>query len=180
MGLNLRVILLFIYLPVFPIFVQVFTELSLWILRFSVHIETCDSHFGFKIFVKFLITYITFRFLQFFKKEISEHSVFFLRVRFGSLANSCGSENYNLSFIRNGGGLITAETGWGWKQLNPNKSLHTGLIANRILNKAGLAIADGTLNDNAPDGRRCGLGRREVGGRRGVGVSRSVLPEYLR
>ena len=57
-----------------------------------------------------------------------------------------------VSFIRNGGGLITAETGWGWKQLNPNKSLYTGLIANRILNKAGLAIADGTLNDNAPDG----------------------------
>lgn len=57
-----------------------------------------------------------------------------------------------VSFIRNGGGFITAETGWGWKQLNPNKSLHTGLIANRILNKAGLAFADGTLNDNAPNG----------------------------
>ena len=48
-------------------------------------------------------------------------------------------------FIKSGGGFITASTGWGWKQLHPGKDLKTDHAANRILNLAGLAFADGYL-----------------------------------
>jgi hypothetical protein len=57
-----------------------------------------------------------------------------------------------VKFIRAGGGFITASTGWGWKQLHPGKDLATDLQINRILNHAGLAIADGTMADTATDG----------------------------
>lgn len=57
-----------------------------------------------------------------------------------------------VKFIRAGGGFVTSATGWGWKQLNPGKELATDLIVNRILNQAGLAIADGTVSDTAAGG----------------------------
>ena len=52
-------------------------------------------------------------------------------------------------FIKSGGGFITATTGWGWKQLHPGKDLKTDHAANRILNLAGLAFADGYLADTS-------------------------------
>lgn len=55
-------------------------------------------------------------------------------------------------FIRAGGGFITSATGWGWKQLNPGKELATDLVVNRILNQAGLAIADHSVSDTTQGG----------------------------
>jgi hypothetical protein len=57
-----------------------------------------------------------------------------------------------VKFIRAGGGFITSATGWGWKQLNPGKELATDLVVNRILNQAGLAIADHSVSDTAAGG----------------------------
>jgi hypothetical protein len=57
-----------------------------------------------------------------------------------------------VKFIRAGGGFVTAATGWGWKQLNPGKELATDLVVNRILNQAGLAIADHSLSDTTSGG----------------------------
>lgn len=52
-------------------------------------------------------------------------------------------------FIKSGGGFITASTGWGWKQLHPDRDLKTDHAGNRILNLAGLAFADGYLADTS-------------------------------
>ena len=54
-------------------------------------------------------------------------------------------------YTRGGGGLLAAELGWGWLQLNPGKTLtqHGG---NRLLASAGLLWADGTLDRTSPPG----------------------------
>lgn len=49
-------------------------------------------------------------------------------------------------FVRQGGGLIAAQLGWGWLQLNPGKSLRTDHAGNRLLARAGIVWADGTLS----------------------------------
>lgn len=54
-------------------------------------------------------------------------------------------------FIMAGGGFVTASTGWGWKQLHPGKDLKTDHAANKILNQAGLAFADGYLEDTTDE-----------------------------
>lgn len=54
-------------------------------------------------------------------------------------------------FIMAGGGFVTASTGWGWKQLHPGKDLKTDHAANKILNQAGLAFADGYLADTTDE-----------------------------
>lgn len=53
-------------------------------------------------------------------------------------------------FVKDGGGLLTAGLGWGWLQLNPGKTIqqHPG---NLLLNEAGIAWCDGTLDTTAPD-----------------------------
>ncbi len=53
--------------------------------------------------------------------------------------------------LRSGGGLIMAGLGWGWLQLNPEKSLdmHPG---NRLLADAGIAWGDGYLRENSDGG----------------------------
>lgn len=48
-------------------------------------------------------------------------------------------------FVRNGGGLITAGTGWGWAQLNPGKSLADDYLGNRVLIPAGLVVCNATV-----------------------------------
>jgi len=55
------------------------------------------------------------------------------------------------SYLRGGGGLLAAELGWGWLQLNPGKTLtqHGG---NRLLGQAGLLWADGSLDRTSPNG----------------------------
>jgi hypothetical protein len=45
-------------------------------------------------------------------------------------------------FVRDGGGLVTAGTGWGWAQLNPGKSLANDYLGNRLLMQAGLIVSD--------------------------------------
>lgn len=55
-------------------------------------------------------------------------------------------------FVTRGGGLFVAQTPWGWKQLNPGKSLALDLAGNTLLAKAGLAWVDGTLRTTAPKG----------------------------
>jgi len=54
-------------------------------------------------------------------------------------------------WARGGGGLLAAELGWGWLQLNPGKTLtqHGG---NRLLAPAGLLWADGTLDRTSAQG----------------------------
>jgi len=55
-------------------------------------------------------------------------------------------------FIRQGGGLVAADLGWGWLQLHPGKSLLTDHPGNRLLASAGIMWADGTLNRTDKDG----------------------------
>jgi hypothetical protein len=49
-------------------------------------------------------------------------------------------------FLRTGGGLLTASTGWGWASLNPGKSLKTDFAGNALLRPAGLVF-----NERTPD-----------------------------
>lgn len=42
-------------------------------------------------------------------------------------------------FMLKGGGLVTADTGWGWQQLNPDKSLLNDNPTNQLLASAGIA-----------------------------------------
>ena len=43
-------------------------------------------------------------------------------------------------FVRDGGGLMVAATGWGWQQLNTGKQLARDLHSNRLLEPLGLAF----------------------------------------
>lgn len=58
-------------------------------------------------------------------------------------------------YARGGGGLLAAELGWGWLQLNPGKNLtqHGG---DRLLGPAGLLWADGTLDRTSARGYGAG------------------------
>lgn len=47
------------------------------------------------------------------------------------------------SYVKNGGGLITAHTPWGWMQLNPGKDLATQMPMQGLLHQAGLSFSDG-------------------------------------
>lgn len=47
-------------------------------------------------------------------------------------------------FASSGGGLLVADTGWGWAQLNPGKTLRADHAGNRLLAPAGLAFGTGT------------------------------------
>jgi len=55
-------------------------------------------------------------------------------------------------FIERGGGVLAGVPGWGWKQLNPGKSLGDGLPGNRLFAQAGVVWADGYQRDTARDG----------------------------
>lgn len=43
------------------------------------------------------------------------------------------------SYVRRGGGLVTAIPGWGWQHLNPRKSLASDFGPNLLFSKAGIA-----------------------------------------
>jgi len=45
-------------------------------------------------------------------------------------------------FVKNGGGLMSAATGWGWQQLNPTGDLKTTFAGNQLVAKMGLAWSD--------------------------------------
>ncbi|MGV3616661.1 MAG: M60 family metallopeptidase [Fimbriimonas sp.] len=53
-------------------------------------------------------------------------------------------------YVRKGGGLVVASTGWGWQQLNPGKNLADGLAMNGVLQQAGLTITDGMAGGVRP------------------------------
>ncbi|HID21057.1 MAG TPA: hypothetical protein EYP14_01470, partial [Planctomycetaceae bacterium] len=55
-------------------------------------------------------------------------------------------------FIRRGGGLITAETGWGWQEIHAEQDLATDNPGNRLLARMGLVFTAETARDTAPDG----------------------------
>ena len=55
-------------------------------------------------------------------------------------------------FIATGGGVFAGVPGWGWKQLNPGKSLGDELPGNRLFAQAGVVWADGYQRDTAKDG----------------------------
>lgn len=55
-------------------------------------------------------------------------------------------------FVRGGGGLVTAATGWGWASLNSGKSLNKDFAGNQLLIPAGLAFNGRTPDRTGPDG----------------------------
>jgi len=55
-------------------------------------------------------------------------------------------------FVRSGGGLVTADTGWGWLQIHGGKTLTRDHPGNRLLAKAGLVWADGSLRRTCREG----------------------------
>lgn len=54
-------------------------------------------------------------------------------------------------FVRKGKGLIAADLGWGWLQLNPGKDI-TEHPANKLLYPAGILWADGMLDRTSKQG----------------------------
>ncbi len=54
-------------------------------------------------------------------------------------------------FVRKGKGLIAADLGWGWLQLNPDKDI-TEHPANKLLYPAGILWADGMLDRTSKQG----------------------------
>jgi len=72
------------------------------------------------------------------------------------LADLAAAETAALDrYTRGGGGLLAAELGWGWLQLNPDKTLtqHGG---DRLLGPAGLLWADGTVDRTSALGYAAG------------------------
>ena len=69
-------------------------------------------------------------------------------------AGQINAENIKVlnAFVADGGGLITAGLGWGWKQLNPGKSLQYDFAANQLLAPMGLVWADGMANKTCDEG----------------------------
>lgn len=66
------------------------------------------------------------------------------------------------AFIRDGGGLLTAHTPWGWLQLNPGKTLADDHGGNRLLARAGLIWVDGTVGRTSPQGYAAGEAPAEL------------------
>ncbi|MGM0493169.1 MAG: M60 family metallopeptidase [Armatimonadota bacterium] len=48
-------------------------------------------------------------------------------------------------FVREGGGMVTAFLGWGWLQLNPDRTLARDSLSNRLLAPMGIVWLDGYL-----------------------------------
>ena len=51
------------------------------------------------------------------------------------------------NFIRSGGGVIFADLGWGWSQINSKKSLWKDHAGNRLLSPMGIVWTDGYLRN---------------------------------
>ncbi len=70
-----------------------------------------------------------------------------------TLWNQSTPELESLSaFVRNGGGLVTAVTGWGWAQLHPHLDLLSDYAGNRLLAPVGVQWADAYLERTSSDG----------------------------
>ena len=55
-------------------------------------------------------------------------------------------------FVRTGGGLVTASTGWGWAQLHPRQDLISDYAGNRLLTRVGIQWANEWLDRTSPAG----------------------------
>lgn len=59
------------------------------------------------------------------------------------------------AFVRAGGGLVAAQTGWGWQQIaargGPSPDMRTNAL-NRLLRPAGIGWTDEIADETAPDG----------------------------
>lgn len=66
-------------------------------------------------------------------------------------ALSEGEVNALSAYLKGGGGLIASDTGWGWLQTHPGKSL-TQNPGNRVMAAAGIGWTDGTLERSAKQG----------------------------
>lgn len=51
-------------------------------------------------------------------------------------------------FVHGGGGLLVVETGWGWQQLNPGKSIVSDDFGNAAIFPMGLGFTTGTTGDD--------------------------------
>ena len=54
-------------------------------------------------------------------------------------------------YVSTGGSLLVIDTPWGWKQLNPGKSIRGDHPAQRLLEPMGIGFADGLLDKNRND-----------------------------
>ena len=59
-------------------------------------------------------------------------------------------------YLLNGGGWVSASTGWGWAQLNPAKSLSSDHHGNHLLMAAGLSWGDGFAGKTTAKGFAAG------------------------
>ena len=55
-------------------------------------------------------------------------------------------------FVRDGGGLVTGVTGWGWAQLHPHLDLVNDYSGNRLLKHVGIQWADEYISRTSPAG----------------------------
>ena len=55
-------------------------------------------------------------------------------------------------FVRDGGGLVTAVTGWGWAQLHPHLDLVSDYAGNRLLAHVGIRWSHDYLGRTSPEG----------------------------
>jgi hypothetical protein len=81
-------------------------------------------------------------------KELSELDVLCL-----SPNNSLNKKQISAihQFIKSGGGLVVSQLGWGWQQLNPNKSLAIDHPGNRLMRALGVVWGPGYLDVMIPD-----------------------------
>ncbi len=78
-------------------------------------------------------------------------------------------------YVRGGGGLLVADLGWGWLQLNPGKSLVADHQGNLLLAPAGVVWADGYLQRNSEAGYRLGRERLDLThAARALGAAKAV------
>lgn len=56
------------------------------------------------------------------------------------------------AFVRQGGGLVVAATGWGWAQLHPGQDLQREYAGNLLLAAAGIQWANDWLDETADGG----------------------------
>ena len=56
------------------------------------------------------------------------------------------------AYVRGGGGLVTAVTGWGWAQLHPHLNLDSDYVGNRLLTHVGIRWSHDYLGRTSPEG----------------------------
>lgn len=70
-------------------------------------------------------------------KQLNQHDVVCIDTAFDDDAELLKALT---QFVRDGGGLVTAGTGWSWEQGNAGKSLAKDYLGNQLLRQAGLVV----------------------------------------